>query len=411
MTTSTTAGPRSAAGMFWTYWSAGAISGVGSAVTAIALPLTAVSVLDASAFEVSMVAAAAYVAWIVVGLPAGVICQRIPMRGTQVTMDLVRAAAIGSVPVAWWLGNLTVVQLVVVALVISFADVLFDVSNSTFLPSIVAKDDLAARNSLMSGTFATTQLGGPSLGGGLVQLFGAVGTLLVDAVSYLVSAVLLRTLPARAVDRPETWPSMTAMIRDGWRFVTRHPVMGPCMWSATAVNFVCGAHHALLPLYLVRDLDASPALVGLLIATDGLGTLLGAALTPRFGRLFGSARAVVAASIFLGAAALLMPIGEGWIGMVCFGVGLFGFSGGVVVLSICTRTYRQVASPPDLLSRVMATVRFVSWGAIPVGAVFAGVVASVLGARSALWVCCALAMLTPAILLTSRVRHLHNLTD
>lgn len=402
---------RSATRAFWTYWSAGTISGVGSAITAVALPLTAVSVLEASAFEVSLVAAASYVAWIVLGLPAGVICQRLPLRGTQVAMDLTRAVAIGSIPAAWWLGHLTVAHLIASALLISFANVLFDVSNATFLPSIVNRDDLAARNSLISGTHATTQLGGPSLGGLLVQLAGAVTTLVVDAVSYLLSAMLLLRLPPRRVEQSEDRPSMGAMIRDGWRFVTRHPVMGPCMRAATAVNFVCGAHLALIPLYLVRELGASPGLVGLLLATDGLGTLVGAALTPRLSRRLGSARAVLAASVFLSATALLMPIGESWLGMVCFGLGNAAFAGGVVVLSICTRTHRQVASPPDLLSRVMATVRFVSWGAIPVGSLAAGAMANAAGPRTALWVFCALAAVTPAVLLASPVRHRRDLGD
>jgi hypothetical protein len=395
---------------FWTYWSASATSAVGSAVGAVALPLTALLVLDATPFEMGVIAASAYVAWLVIGLPAGVFTQRLPLRRLQVGMDLVRALAVASVPVAWWLDALTVAQLVVVALVISFADVLFSVANSTFLPSVVPKEQLQARNSFMSGTHAASQLGGPSLGGVYVQLLGAVPTLLVDAASYLASAALLRRLPDRrmpATDRPP----MRAMIREGWDYVTRHPIMGPCMWDATAINFVCGGQMALFALYLVRDLQAPAALVGFLLAAEGIGALVGAALVPAIVRAIGSARACLVAGFVSVGGAFLIPVGDGVRGYAMFAVGTVVFSAGVVVLSTATRTYRQIASPPEMLSRVMATVRFVSWGAIPLGGLAAGSLATWLGARDALFVLAALTVLSPLILLASPVRHLRDLPD
>ncbi|MFD0787457.1 MFS transporter, partial [Micromonospora azadirachtae] len=283
----------------------------------------------------------------------------------HVGADLARAVAVASVPLAWWWGQLTVTHLVVTALVISFANVLFDVANATFLPSIVDRDQLQSRNSLTSATHAATQLSGPSIGGLVVQALGAVPTLLVDSLSYLASAVLLRTLPARRADAPKHSPPMSELIRQGWRFVAYHPVMGPGMWAATAVNFVCGAQYALYPLYLVRDLHAPAGLVGVLIAFEGVGSLVGAALTPRITARLGTARALIIACLVSVGGALLVPLGTGWLAYAAFAAGNVVFAGGVVVLSVTTRPYRQIASPPDLLARVMATVRFVSWGAIP----------------------------------------------
>ncbi|GAB3934612.1 hypothetical protein GCM10027614_07940 [Micromonospora vulcania] len=295
------------AGVFWRWWTAGTTSMVGSAVGAVALPLTALTVLDATAFQMGLIAAASYVAWIVIGLPAGVIVQRLPLRGTQVGADLARALAVASIPLAWWWGHLTVTHLVIAALVVSFANVLFDVANSTFLPSIVEREQLQSRNSLTSATHAATLLSGPSLGGLAVQALGAVPTLLVDSASYLVSAALLRTLPASRVDTPDRWPPIGDLIREGWRFVTRHPVMGPSMWAATAMNFVCGAQFALHPLYLVRDLHAPAGLVGMLLAVEGVGALVGAALTNRITARIGTARALVAAGFTTVAGAFLIP--------------------------------------------------------------------------------------------------------
>ncbi|GAA3338891.1 MFS transporter [Amorphoplanes nipponensis] len=397
--------------MFWRWWAAGTSSDLGSAVGGVALPLTALAVLDATPFEMGLIAAAGYVAWLVIGLPAGVIVQRLPLRGTQIGMDLVRALAVASIPVAWWLGRLTVAQLVVVALTVSFAHVLFFVANTTFLPEIVSRDQLQSRNSLTSGTHATTQLAGPSLGGLAVQLLGAVPTLLIDAVSYLVSAALMRTLPARQQHRPQQPTPMGAMIRAGWAYVTRHPMMGPAMWSATASNFVSGAYLALFPLYLVRELHAPAGVVGLLLAVDGVGTLIGATLTTRATNALGTARGLIILGFAEAAGAFVIPLGTGWAAYLSFTAGVLIFAGTGVVFSVTTRTYRQIASPPELLSRVMATVRFVSWGAIPVGGLVAGALAGPLGARTTLLLFAAAAVLAPLALLCSPVRHHRDLVD
>ncbi len=396
---------------FWTYWAASATSSLGTAAGAVALPLVGVLVLQATALEMGLIAAAGYAAWLVIGLPAGVITQRLPLRAVQVGMDLVRALAVVSVPLAWWAGHLTVAQLVVVALVVSLADVLFDVANSTFLPSIVPADRLNDRNSFMSGTFSVTQLGGPALGGLAVQVVGAVPTLLVDAVSYLVSAALLRTLPRRTGERRDAWPPVREMVHEGWRYVVRHPVMAPCMWDATVVNAVCGAQLALYPLYLVRELGAPPGVVGFLLAAEGIGSLVGAALTPRLVRRLGSARAVLLAAVVSPLGALLVPLGAGVAGMAVFAAGNVLFALTVVVTSIVTRTYRQTASPPELYPRVMATVRFVSWGAIPVGGVLAGALATWVGPRWALVLFAVVSLASPIVLLCSPVRSLRDLTD
>ncbi|MFI5493242.1 MFS transporter [Actinoplanes sp. NPDC051859] len=397
--------------VFWRWWAAGTTSAWGSAIGGVALPLTALAVLDATPFEIGLIAAARYAAWIVIGLPAGVIVQRLPLRGAQIGADLARAIAVGTVPLAWWADRLTVTHLVITALVISFANVIFDVANSTFLPEIVDRDQLQSRNSLTSGTHSVTELGGPALGGVIVQALGAVPTLLFDAVSYLVSALLLRTLPARRAARPDRWPPLGAMIREGFTYVVRHPVMGPGMWAATAVNFVCGAQLALFPLYLVRDLHAAPSLVGVLLAAEGVGSLVGAALTTRFTDLVGSARAMIIAGLVSVAGALTIPWGTGIFASAFFALGSFTFAAGVVVLSVTTRTYRQLASPPELLSRVMATVRFVSWGAIPLGGLIAGALAGPLGTRGTLLILGVVTVCAPLAWLLSPVRGLRDLTD
>ncbi|MFJ9694749.1 MFS transporter [Kitasatospora sp. NPDC101183] len=397
-------------GVFWRYWAASTVTRLGDQVTAVALPLVAVVTLHASAIEVGLITAAAYVAWLVLGLPAGVLVQRLPLRATQVAMDLLRAAAIASVPLASAFGVLSLPQLVVVALVVGFASVLFDVGNMSFLPSIVPKEQLTARNSLMSGSVAATETAGPSLGGVLVQLVGGAGAMLLDAVSYLASAALLNSLPRGRREEPSAdRPRMREQVREGWRFVVEHPVIRPCVADATAINFVCGGLMTLTPVFLVRTLDAPAVAVGALMATGGLGSVIGAALTPRVVARYGSARALLGATVVATAFLLVLPLaGSGWATLL-FALGNAGFSGGVVVTAIITRTHRMTHTPPELLSRVVATVRFVSWGAIPVGAVAAGAAAEALGTRTALLVVALVGIASPAVLFTSSIRRLRDL--
>ncbi len=182
---------------FWRFWTASTVSRAGSNMTTVALPLVALTNLQVSTFQVTLLAAASQAAWLLLGLPAGVIVQKVPLRRMQVAMDLIRMTALGSVPVAWWLDRLTFTHLLLSALVTSLATVLFDIGNSTFLPALVSKDELTARNSLISGTEAVSQTGAPSLSGLLVKVMGAVDVLVIDTVSYALSAAILRTLPER----------------------------------------------------------------------------------------------------------------------------------------------------------------------------------------------------------------------
>lgn len=396
---------------FWTYWSAYSTSTFGTAITAVALPLTAVQVLHANAFETGLLAAAAYIAWLVIGLPAGAIVQRLPLRGAQVWMDIIRFLALISVPVLWWMGKLSIVQLIVVAVVISFADVIFFVASATFIPSIVPKEELQAKNSLMSGTHAVSQLGGPSIGGLLVQILGPVITVAIDALSYAASAILLRTLPSSKSEAKASNSSIRKEVAEGLRFTISDSVMRATLWNATIINFIGGIQLALFAIYLVRELNAPALLIGLLLAAEGLGSLLGASIVAPLTKRIGSAQACLYASVVLSVGAFLIPAGSGVYAYVFFAVGCILFAIGTVVTSTTTRTYRQLATPTQLLSRVMASVRFISWGAVPVGSLLAGILGSSIGLRETLIVSAFISLASVVVLFASPVRKLRDFPE
>jgi MFS family permease len=395
---------------FWRYWSGSTASGLGDAVTTVALPLVAVVTLRASAVGVGFVTGAADLAWMLIGLPAGVLVGRMPLRGGLVAMDLIRAVAIGSVPVVAAVHVLSLGYLVAVALVIGLASVVFSVGNSTFLPSIVPAEELTSRNSLMSGSDAATTLCGPALGGLLVQLLGPAVSLLVDTASYVCSASLLGALPraeAHAGSKPKG--SMWSQIKEGLAYVVRHRVIASCTVAAMLICLVSGALTTLTPLFLVRTLGLPVGLVGVVLAAEGVGGLIGAALTPKLERKLGGARALVLTTAVGGASSVLLPLATRGAGVLLYAMGLIGYVVGVVVLSVLTRTYRQLATPRELYPRVKATVRFLTWGVTPIGAVGAGVLATSLGIRAALWTACVLAVAVPLVLWISPVGRMREL--
>lgn len=392
------------ASVFWRYWTATTTSQVGSAVTAVALPLAALVLLDASAFQIGLLVAAGDLGWLLLTLPAGALATHLPLRGLQAGVDFVRAVALLAPAVLWALDLLTMPVLFSVALVVGFANVFAFVANTTYIPHVVPREQLNSRNSLMSGTHAVTQLGGPPVAGVTVQLLGAPVALLVDAASYLASGALMWTLPR--AERPDVVrTSMVQQIREGWRYVVEHPLMRPMMIDATATNFAAGMLLTLTPLYVVRELGASPTAYGVVLASEGLGALAGASVGPWLGRQIGTGRLLLAAAVLSVPSALLMPLGHGAVGMVAFSLGNALFAFFTVILSVVTRTYRQQESPPELLARVMATVRFVSWSVIPVGGFLAGSIAQVTSARGALWLIAVAVAVSPVVLSTSPLRH------
>lgn len=397
--------------IFWRYWAASTISMTGTGVTTVALPLVAVIALKASSFQVSLVVGATYLSWAIVGLPAGALVARLRMRETQVAMDLTRAITLSSIPVAAAFHVLSLAQVVAVAFIVGLCSVIFDVANSTFVVSLVAKEELVSRNSAMTASSSTTQLVGPSLGGILIQAVGAPLSIVADIASYLVSGCLLGSLPrvGKPVPRPRD-ESIRRQIAEGMRFVLRHKVMRSATINATIFNFAAGAFLALTPLFLVRTLSARPLVVGLLYASEGVGGLIGALVTPYFCRELGTAGTLRTGTIIATVMCFFMPLAAGSIlGYLVFAIGIGGFASGIVMVSIVSRTHRQDVSPRELLPRVMATVRFITWGIAPFGAATAGVLADTIGIRGAVWsVCCATA-LAPIALLASPVRSLREL--
>ncbi|WP_423832588.1 MFS transporter [Streptomyces manipurensis] len=391
---------------------AGAATGqFGAQVTLVALPLVAVLVLDAPAFQVGLLTAAETAAFLLVGLPAGALTDRMRKRPLMIRADLVRAAAMASIPAAALADVLTMAQLYVVALVTGVATVFFDVAHQSYLPQILPRDQLVAGNGALETVRSTAQVTGPGLGGGLVQLVGAHFAVIVDAVGYLLSALFLQRV-RKTEEVPERTPggSLRKEIGEGVRFILGHPLLRVIALTTGLANFFTAVLMATQTVHLVRVVGLEAGGLGLVLSASAVGGLLGALCSGRIAARLGQARVILLSLLVTGPFALLWPLsGHGVTGAVLFAAGSGVVSFGAVVYNVAQVSFRQGMCPPRLLGRMNATLRFLMWGTLPLGALLGGALAQSYGSRTAL-VWCAIGILAvPLPLLFSPLRRMRDL--
>lgn len=372
---------------FMRLWAGQSVSQIGSAVTTLALPLTAIAVLKASAFEVGLLAAATYAAFIFIALPAGAIVDRHAKHKIMIWCDAARLMIIGSVPLAALFDVLTMAQLYAVALAAGVFTVFFDVSYQSYLPMLLGRGQLTDGNGKLGASRSFAQVAGPGLASALVGLIGVVGAVTMDAFSYAVSVgslLLIKTQENPTERRTVTSKSMRADIADGLTFVWRHPVLRKITACTATGNLFVGMEMSLSILFLVRVVHVSPTLTGLLMALASLGGVVGAVLSGPLARRVGSARILWFAPLVFGIPNLFIPLAQpGW-GVVLFPLGSAASAFSGVIYNVGQLSYRQTACPPDLLGRMNAAIRWVAWGALPLGGLLAGVCGSVVGIRFSL---------------------------
>lgn len=374
---------------FMLLWGGQTVSEVGSMITPFVLPFLAITALDASNFEVGLLTALGTLAFLLVALPAGVVVDRVARHRLMMWCDLVRAAVIATVPVAWYLDTLTLTHLCAVALVTGSLTVFFDVAYQSYVPALVTKEQLIDANGKLGTTSSAAATLGPTIAGVLVAAIGGARALVADALSFLVSAVslfLIRTpepKPARP-DGPRT--TFREQMSEGLGFVVRHPVLRRIVACTATVNLFSHMASAMEIPFLVRELGLSSSQAGLLLALGPVGGVLGGLLAGRLARRVGSARIIWLAPLACGVPSYLVPLAyNGW-RVVFFGIGWFAFTFGAIVYNTAQVTYRQQLCPPELLGRMNAAVRWIVWGTIPLGALVGGALATWIGLRPTLWV-------------------------
>jgi len=392
-------------------WTGQAISELGSAVTVLVLPLIAVVTLGASAFEVSLVSAATSVAWLVVGLPAGAWADRVRRRPVLIAADIGRALALATVPVAWWLDRLTIAQLIAVAAVTGVLTVVALAAENVFLATIVDRDRLVDANGKLMASASVATIGGPGLGGALVQLVGAPVALLVDAASFLLSAVCLARI--RVVERvaPATGASLRADVAAGMRYVMRNPFLRTMVVTGTISNFVLAGEGAVVVLFLIREVRITGGVVGVLFALGAVGALAGSLLASRLADRYGDAMLIRAIPLVVAGGGLLIPLTSRGFGLAWFVAGQLFMTAAIAVFNVCVRSAVQIGTPPELLGRAGTSIRLFSRGALPLGALVGGALATALTARAAIAILMSVMLAVPVLLHRSPVGRVRRIAE
>jgi len=399
-------------GDFLRLWSAQTISQFGSQITVLALPLAAILVLDASTFEVAALTAVEWTPWLLFSLPAGAWVDRLPRRRVLVVTDLGRAVALVSIPVAYACDALTLWQLYGVGFLTGTLTVFFEVAYVAYLPSLVGRPQLGDGNSKLEITRSAAQLGGPGFAGLLVQAFSAPVAILADAISFLGSAAFLGAIRRREEVQPRAEDArLRAEVVEGIRFVLGHPFMRPSMAFIASSNFFYNVVFGIFLVYAVRTLDLDAARIGLAFTLGNVGVLAGAFLATRIGRLLGVGRTILLSGFMLGWPLLLVPLPAGSYALPVF-IAVFaviGFFG--VVTNVVGVSLMQAMTPDRLQGRATASRRLVNFGAVPLGSLAGGGLATTIGLRETLWIGAVGATLAFVPMLFAPIRDIREIPD
>jgi MFS family permease len=399
-------------GDFLRLWSAQTISVFGSQISMLALPLAAIIVLDASAFEVAALTALEWTPWLLFSLPAGAWVDRLPRRAVLIVTDLGRAAALVSIPIAYGFDVLTLGQLYAVGFVTGALTVFFEVAYVAYLPSLVERRQLGESNSKLETTRAGAQVGGPGLAGLLVELFSAPVAILADAISFIASALFLGGIRAREAKQTRAdGTRLVGEVVEGLRFVLGHPWMRPSMASIATSNFFWNVLSAVLLVYAVRVLDLSAATIGLAFTLGNIGPIAGALLANRIATRLGVGPTIVLSMFLLGFPTLLVPLAPAAYAVPIFAA-VFAFAGfWGVVTNVVGISLFQATTPDRLQGRATASRRLVNFGAVPLGSLAGGGLAATIGLRETLWVGAVGATVAFLPLLFSPIRHVRDVPE
>jgi MFS family permease len=391
-------------------WTGETTSFLGSTVGELTILLVAIRVLHAGVFAISAMVAAAWVPWVLIGLPVGAWVDRLPRRRIMIVADLVSLVAFLSVPVAAWSGVLTVAQLLVVSLVGGVASVFFKTAYPAFLPTLLKREDLMEGNARLQASEAGSNVVGPGVAGLIAQLAGAVTGVLADAISFAVSALCLSQIH---VDEPKPEVGerqhLLREIGEGLRIVVSDPLLRANTIFGVVTNLVLVGYQAVLVVFLIKTVGLSSATTGLILALVSLGGLSGVLLAGWAAKTFGSARAVFWGRLVFSPAGLLIPLTMRGFGLVLFVLGSVTITAMTLVGNVIWSSWAQGYYPPHMRGRLSTSISFFAYGVAPIGALLAGLIASHYGVRTALWVMLSILAVSSLVQLTGPLARMRDL--
>jgi MFS family permease len=374
---------------FRRFWIGQTISVFGDQVTLLALPIIAVLMLGADPAQMGLLTAAGLLPHLLFSLPAGVWLDRVQRRRRlMIVTDLLRAAAIASISVAFFLDALTLEHLFVATFIVGTLSVVFDISYNTLFVSVTKREQFLSANALLSGSRSLSNVGGPAIAGILIELLKAPVTLIVDALSFVASAFFLGRI--RPTEPPiEHQPgSVRAQLAAGVSFLVHDPIIRPTVLSAATLNFFNFCFQALFILYATTYLGVEPGILGLALGAGAVGGVIGAVIAGRVGERLGIGRAYVLGLILFPGSLILVPLaGDGTreVILALLFLAEFGAGLGVMILDVNAGAMIFARVPDRIRSRASGAFRFINMGIRPIGATVGGILGTVIGVRETLF--------------------------
>jgi MFS family permease len=375
---------------FLKLWTGQSISEFGSQISALAIPWLAAVGLHASPLQFSLLGVLGFLPFIIFALPAGVWVDRLRRRPILIIGDAARAVLLGVLPVLWAFDALQMWHLFVIQFVVGVFTVFFDVAYQSYLPALVDRDQLVDGNAKLQLTVSTAGVAGPGLSGALIAAITAPYAIVLDAISYVLSTVFMIRIrrPENLAEKTEgaPKPKMLPELKEGLAFVLRHPYLRPIAACTGSANFFGQILFAILLLYLVRTLHLSSFTTGVVFASFGVGSIVGAIAANRIQRKIGVGPAIVGNAVLFSVAGLAYPLAPQSSPIPALVGGGLALGFGSVAYNITQVSLRQAITPERLQGRMNATMRWIVWGTIPLGTLCGGLIASAYGLRAALWV-------------------------
>jgi MFS family permease len=403
------AGPFAHNPDFLRCWFGEGVSQVGTQVSLIAVPIIAAVTLDAPPLQLGILAASGQLPALLFGLFAGEWLDRRKRRPVMIATDLARAALSLIIPIAALLDRLTMPLLCVVLFALGTFTIFFDVANLSYLPSLVRRSELVAANSRLEATASGAQVAGPALGGLLVGLLTGPGALLIDAGSFVVSAIALRRIekPEPEPPAPPEHEPVRERIASGLRFVAGNPILRALAGCSAMTNLAGYAFLAVYVAFMVRELGLSDFEVGLVFATGGVGALVGSVMAGKCANRWGTGPTLIGAQLGFGLTGLLVPLAvlvpAGALPLVVAAEFLQWLT--LLIYAVNSVSLRQRLATDELQGRLHATFAVVTRGVQPIGSILGGVIASVIGLSLTLVVSEIGMLLAVLFLLRSPLRH------
>ena len=389
-------------------WLGETVEWFGGQITLLALPYIALNLLQADAFRMGVLYSVGYLPFPILGVFVGVVGDRWPRRPMMVIANIAQVATLGSIPIAFLLGKLSLYHLFAVAAIMGVSTVFFEVAYQAYLPTLIERDDLLEGNSKLTTSESTSLTAGPALAGFLINLVGAAMAMTADALTTLFAAVAIFSIRTPEKRETKAERNFVREIKEGAEVIYKDPALRTLAASTATLNLGSSIFYPVFFLLLFNELKLSPFLAGIVLGIGSVGSLIGAVIAPKFAKELGFGRTLAVSLLISGIGLLAIPI-------VTYGpavpllAALWMFSSvGIPIYNINQISFRQTIVADRLQGRMNATMRTIVWGVLPVGALLGGILGTQLGIMNTIIIGALVSLIPVLIIMFGPLASLHD---